>query len=398
MLAMLTLPQTNLFYRCRELLHLTLGMPIKQLGGKLEVSELISSNTYLRTLILSNFRPVNEFMSSIGGMLYLATLDLSNSNLSDEAVNILTSGLNPLPELRSLNISNTEVTSQGLHLILSRLTFLHHLDLSQLSLIIPIVNLENHSLKSLLLICTDIMPGNLYMLLGALSQLQHLELVPCHNAFIQDDWLWEVLPLLTGITQLSLYRASFRLSNLSFAKHLVELSLPSTETSLSAPLFCSLFPSLQLLNLDECTIADGALSPGLEQSCPGLRKLSLVRATFTLTQHTLQEGDELVAFLSSFGKLRELDLSYTEIYSNNLLDLLRRTSEFQLTRLSLKSCCRLNGTIIEFLDWIAHTCRHLCHIDLKYCLNIIQRDVIGLRDALKHSSPPVPHGLCVEWS
>ncbi|KAI6654599.1 F-box/LRR-repeat protein 13 [Oopsacas minuta] len=382
--------------RCTELLHLTLGMSCNMMGGKLVLNTLISNNKVLRTLIVSNFRPIDEVISRISIMRYLTTLDLSNSQLSDDGVTLLTSQEPPLPDLTSLNVSNTQITSYGMQLIFSNFISLLDLNLSQLDLTVPFVNLKPHRLTSLTLLNTDILPDNLYSLLLAVLQVQHLELYPYHNSFIDRDWLWDVLAALPDITYFSTYRSSLKLAN-SFTKRLEYLSLPCTLSRISAPLMCTLFPSLQHLNLDDCKITDGANSPGIAWNTTELISLSLAGATFSQTDHTSSAEQEMLTFIGSFGNLEKLDISRTDIFTFILMDLLRRTSVFKLTHLTLHSCDKLNKDIIKFLTELAYTCTHQCCVDLSYCFNVKKSDLELFRDSLKQAIPPVQHGLSVKW-
>ena len=372
-------------------------MSCNTLGGKHVLRSLVSNNEYLRTLILCNFRPIDEIIPLISKMHYLTTLDVSNSQFSDAGVRLLTSQEHPLPDLTSLNVSNTEITSCGVQLIFSKFSSLRELDLSHLELTIPFVNFQPHSLTSLTLLNTDILPDSLYTLLLALLQLQRLELYPCYSSFIDKDWLWDVLPVLTDITFFSTYRSSLKLVN-CFTNRLVHLSLPCSLSRLSAPLLCTLFPSLQYLNLDDCRITDGAISPGIAWNSTQLVSLSLTGATFIQTDLTTLPGQEMLTFIGSFGNLQELDLSRTHVAPQMLLDLLRETIELKLNQLTLNSCHDLNKSVIKFLSQLAHTCTHRCCVDLSYCFNVGKSHLEKFRDSLTQATPPVEHGISVKWA
>ena len=367
-------------------------MSSKLMGGKQTLWDLISNNGVLRTLNISYFRPMNDVIPEISTMRYLTTLDLSNSHLSDQGLLLLTSQENPLPDLSSLNVSATLITSRGVQILLSHLLSLRHLDLSDLELTVPILNLLPHPLTSLVLLNSDILLESLHTLLLALPQLQHLEFYPCNNMSIDKDWLWDVLHVLTNLTYFSTYRSSLEVTSMFFAKHLVHLSLPSSQAPISAPTLCSLFPSLQHLNLDDCIVVNEATCTGLSSSCIQLVSLSLAGATFSLSG-----GQGVLKFIGSFDNMERLDLSRTETLARTLLELLLATHQLKLSLLKLLTCQRLDRDVIEFLSQLALACKHQCCVDLSYCLNINKRDVLELRESFKSAEPPVLHGLAVEW-
>lgn len=372
-------------------------MSCNAMGGKHVLRSLVSNNEYLRTLILCNFRPIDEIIPCINKMRYLTTLDVSNSQFSDAGVTLLTSQEHPLPDLTTLNVSNTEVTSCGVQLLFSKFPSLREVNLSHLELTVPFMDFQPHNLTCLTILNTDILPDNLYALLLALLQLQRLELYPSYSSFIDKDWLWDVLPVLTDITYFSTYRSSLKLTN-SFTNRLVHLSLPCSLSRLSAPLLCTLFPSLQHLNLDDCKITDGAISPGIAWNSTHLISLSLTGATFIQTDLTTLPGQEMLTFIGSFGNLENLDLSRTCVLPQMLLDWLRETTELKLNQLTLNSCHELNKSIIKFLSQLAHTCTHRCCIDLSYCFNVGKGHLEKFRDSLTQATPPVQHGICVKWA
>ena len=372
-------------------------MSSKLIGGRQALRDIISNNSVLRTLNISNFNPVNDVISEISTMRYLTTLDLSNSYLSDQGIKFLTSQEGPLPDLSSLNVSATQISSVGVQVLLSSLPSLRHLDLSDLELTVPFLNLQPHPLTSLALLNSDILPESLCALLRAVPQLRRLEFYPCSNVCIDKAWPWDVLHVLTNLTHFSSYRSSLEVTSVFFAKHLVHLSLPSMQTPIGAPLVCSLFPSLQHLNLDDCVIVNAASCAGLASSCPQLASLSLAGATFSLSGHSVLEGQEISGFIGSFDNMERLDLSRTEAMADTLLGLLLATSQLRLSLMKLNSCHRLDRDVIGFLTRLALACRHQCCVDLSYCLNINKSDVLGLRDSFKWAEPPVLHGLAVEW-
>ena len=366
------------------------------MGGKQTLRDLISNNSVLRTLNISNFKPTNDVISEISSMRYLTTLDLSNSYLSDQGIQLLTSQDNPLPDLTSLNVSGTQITSRGVQLLLSSFSSLRDLDLSDLDLMVPLLNLPPHPLSSLVLLNSDIRSDSLCALLLAVPQLQRLEFYPCSSFSIDKDWLCDVLPVLSSLTDFSTYMSSLEVKNLCFAKHLVHLSLPSTHSPISAPLLCSHFPSLQLLNLDDCVVADEAICTGIASSFSHLIALSLAGTSFSLSDRAAREG-QMLKFIGSFDNMERVDLSRTDTLSRTLLDLLLGTNKLRLSRIKLHSCHRLDRDVIEFLTRLAHACKHQCCVDLSYCLGINRSDLLGLRESFECAEPPLQHGLAVEW-
>ena len=300
----------------------------------------------LQEVSLANTEATDDGLANLRGLSHLASFDISQSNLTDLGLKVLTdSGRLPLPSLKKLTVEYSDVSDTGL----SYLTGSSHLEAiyannSKVASVDQLV--VNFPKLNILKIADTHVSGKS---LGSLETASNLRILEISGT--QFDAGRAHVEKLTRLERFSMWGKSVVFDGSVFAKmpNLQALTVTPPSNQQGQEVFWSTISSL--LQLKEIRL--GGYSDGLTSATfDGIQPLS--RLELFVATHTRADGATIARAISKFPRLQRLVLDEGVLDDAGLKQFNILT---QLRDLSLMGCRELSAAAIQSLHNSLPNCR-----------------------------------------